>query len=131
MRSCLLAASLVALAGCSSGSQVDWPELFPVKGTVTQGGKSLSGGNLLFHQTGSAEYLVSGNVEADGTFTLNTAHARDRGTRKTGAPTGKYRVTYTPLIVEPSTPSDPIDLKNAVTIEARENALSLDLPKKK
>ena len=135
MRLCIFAVVSVALAGCSSGSQVTWPELHAVKGTLTQGGKPVTGGNLMFRmEGGSADYLVSGTVGADGSFALQTSHAQERGgTRKPGAPAGKYRVMYAPTGGDQTTGGgvDPIDFPQPVTIEARDNDLKLELPKKK
>lgn len=129
----LLTAIVLAFTGCSSGSGgVTWPELYPVKGTVTQGSKPVSGGYLQFRlQDGSPDYLVSGQVGADGTFTLLTSHAQEKnGTRKPGVPAGTYKVMYAPPSGDQTTGGsiEPIPLVKPITVNPGDNDIPITLP---
>ena len=127
----LLSCSLVVF-GCAKGA--DLPELYPVKGRVLKNGKPVQGGQVQFApQDTQAALLVNGAVNEDGTFTLTTHKGRSSAA---GAPTGKYQVTYSPPPAAVST-TDPAKAKNAPPviltktqkIEAKENALTLNLGK--
>ena len=131
----MLALALAAALGCSSEPPVKWPELHPAKGVVKVGGKPASGGLVQFRaeDSAAADYLVTGDVGADGSFTLSTGHAQDRrGERKPGAPAGKYRVTYLPPQGDQTAgrPALPVDAPQPVTITPGDNNLPLDLPRR-
>lgn len=90
VRTCLFAAGLVALAGCSRTGTVS--------GTVTVGGAPLKhGGAVAFHPTGPGPTAV-GQVDANGRYTLAV------GT-DAGVPPGEYKVTVVGYAEMP--PHDP------------------------
>jgi hypothetical protein len=88
----ILACALVAW-GC--GTKEQRVPVFPVKGRVLVGGKPAVRATVIFHpKAAAADALAeqapprpSGEVQADGSFTLSTYTAGD------GAPAGDYRVT--------------------------------------
>jgi hypothetical protein len=127
---------LVVLAGCggSGGNQPKFPDLNPVKGVVKNGGVPVKGGVVTFAaDPPSSEFLINSEVAADGTFALSTVRTTDtRGERKTGAPAGKYKVTYLPPLGDQTAgpPGVPLDIPAPATVQAGENALTIDLPKK-
>lgn len=125
-----LAGVLVLLVGCGPPPGAELPPLHPTTGAVTRGGQPVKGGSLRFHATGGADAntIVTAEVGADGTFTVHTVSGVGKAVgRSAGAPAGKYQVTYTPQA--DSQGVTPIDLPDAVTIEAKANVLSLKLPK--
>jgi len=133
MRVTLLSAAavgLLVLAGCGR-SKSSFEELHPVKGVITSGGKPVSGGVVRFvSEPDKPDFLMNGEVKSDGTFSLSTVRTNDReGERKSGAPAGKYRVTYTPNAGDQTAGYvQPVTLPNLVTVEAKANDLKLDLP---
>jgi hypothetical protein len=129
-------AAFALAAGCSSNADTKWPELHPAKGVVTQGGQPVSGGFVHFRgdDAALADFNVSSDVNADGTFTLSTSHSQDKkGTRKPGAPAGKYIVTYSPAQGDQSAGKVtlPTQLNQPTTIAAGENNLTVNLGSKK
>jgi hypothetical protein len=136
MRTALFAASLAAMLGCSSDSGVKWPKLHPAKGIVKVGGVTVSGGEVHFRpeDTNIRDFNIRSEVEADGTFTLTTAHSQDgKKERKPGAPVGKYIVTYSAQQNDQTTgrTAMPVESTQPVTIAPGENNLTVDLPGKK
>lgn len=138
--SIVLGATLVAalLVGCDSGKkQPDFPDLHPVKGVVKKGGSPVAaGGSVQFKSTqdDKAEFMITGTIGADGTFNLSTVRSTDsRGERKSGAPAGTFKVTYSPPYGDQTTGGvqGPIILPNPVTIKAGENDLTLDIDLRK
>jgi hypothetical protein len=89
MRSTILVMLLLILGagpGCSDGRA----PVFPVQGSVTFSGKPPAGAQVVFHpvgKTGNEAPRPTGQVDADGKFTLTTFKAGD------GAPAGDYEVT--------------------------------------
>jgi hypothetical protein len=84
----LLTVILVAL-GCGGDAR---KPAFPVKGQVLVGGKPAAKAQIIFHPLTDPDGKAprpSGQVTADGSFTLNTYTAGD------GAPAGEYAVTVT------------------------------------
>lgn len=125
-----LAGLLLVLAGCGPPPGAELPPLHPTTGTVTRGGQTVTGGSLRLHATGGGDEntIVTAEVGKDGTFTVHTVSGAGKAVgRSAGAPAGKYQVTYTPQA--DSQGVMPIDLPDAVTIEAKANVLSLKLPK--
>jgi len=125
-----------ALAGCGGdGNQPPFADLHPVKGVVTRGNTPVKGGAVRFApDPDKPEFLINSEVGPDGTFSLTTVRTTDKvGERKQGAPAGKYRVTYVPPLGDQTAggTTDPIDLPQSVTIEAKDNDLKLELPKRK
>jgi hypothetical protein len=121
--------------GCGQESkQPTFPDLHEVKGVVKRAGEPVKGGAIQFTpDPNKPEFLINSEVGTDGTFTLTTVRTTDsKGERKTGAPAGKYKVTYTPPLGDQTAgaPMAPIDLPNPVTVNAGANNLPIDLPKK-
>lgn len=79
----------MAFLGCGSGGNSS----AHVEGKVTLDGKPLSGGTVTFFPEGGRS--ASGQIQADGTFTLSTFADRD------GAIPGHHKVTVTPGIIGP------------------------------
>lgn len=115
-----------ALIGCTSKP----PELHPLTGTVTQNGKPVTAGGLIFiPESGDwGGLVVNATVIKDGTFTAETS--RTTGTTTTvqpGVPAGRYRVAYHP-------PGDgqkvgaEYHFPEPITVEAKENTVTLVLP---
>ena len=134
MRSILLLGIVLALGCSGGGSAVEWPPLHPVKGTVSLGGKPVAGGLLQFQPEagGNPDFLISSVVSPDGSFTLATSHVHDKsGSRKTGAPAGKYKLTFTPAIGDQTAGGGsmmPILLPQPVVVDSKENDLKIELP---
>jgi hypothetical protein len=88
----LAAAALAAAAGCGSGR----PELAPVSGRVTYGGKPVTSGRIHFWPQEGPK--ASGRIGEDGTFELTTYEPGD------GAVLGKHTVTIEATVVHESGP---------------------------
>jgi hypothetical protein len=125
---------MVGLLGCNEGKQPDFPPLHPVKGVVKKDGKAVSGGSVRFTpDPDKPEFLVGGEVGADGSFTLSTLRTTGKkGERKDGAPAGTYKVTFMPLQGDQTAGGaiEPIELPKTVTVQAGDNNIVIDLPKK-
>ncbi len=78
---------LVFLWGCSPKVP-----LYPVKGTVTYQGKSLTTGVVAFHHSDGVSPIAKGDIQADGHFSLQTFQPGD------GAVAGEYSVTVSSMI---------------------------------
>ncbi|VTR95964.1 unnamed protein product [Gemmata massiliana] len=118
---CLLA------AGCAADAP---PTLYPLTGVLTHGKKPVAGGGLIFMPESDnwGGMVVNASVKADGTFTAETSRTTSTATTVTpGIPAGRYKVAYHP-------PSDgqvvggEYHFPDAVTVEARDNTLVLNLP---
>ena len=121
-----------ALAGCGGPSQPAFPELHPVRGVVKRGGAAVSGGVVKFTpEPATPDFLVNGEIGADGSFTLSTVRTTDTaGERKPGAPAGKYKVTYLPPAGDQTvgpTPQ-PVTLPAPVTLPSAD--VVIELPKR-
>jgi len=135
----LAAAAFAAVIGCSSNGSKPWPDLHPAKGSITVDGQTPSGGYVSLHgdDPSVADVIVSGRVEADGKFTLNTVHATEKNSpTKAGAPAGTFKVRFMPPAngdQATGTSVDPIDGKSPVTIKPGDNELKIELnkPRKK
>lgn len=127
--------ALALFAGCGSGDQPKFPELSPVKGVVQRGGQPVKGGVIRFTpDPDKPEFLTNSEVGADGTYSLSTVRTTDKsGERKSGAPPGKYKVTYTPPLGDQAAGGDmsPIPIAAPVEVKAGENDLKIDVPTKK
>jgi len=130
----VLAGLILFVGGCSSGPKLTFPELHPARGLVRAGSNPATGGFLqLVPEAGPNDYLVNGTVGADGSFMLTTTHINDKsGDRRTGAPLGTYKATFTPPSGDQTAgpTAGPLTAKAIVTIKAGENNLVVDLPKK-
>jgi hypothetical protein len=94
MRWWFVAALLSDVAGCSG----EGPVTYPVTGKVeSAGGETWAGGTITFQSVSAPEMLASGEIEADGSFTLTT-HYVMAGQAKTraGAVAGEHTVTLQP-----------------------------------
>lgn len=78
----------VLFAGCASDGR---PKVVPVSGKVTQKGKPMTQGEVMFTPTGgvpgAAVTVATGQIESDGSYRLTTFNTGD------GAVPGKYKVT--------------------------------------
>lgn len=132
---CATVLGLLVLAGCGGDNQPPFPDLHPVKGVVKRGGQPVSGGGIRFDpDPARPEFIITSTVEPDGTFTLATIRTTDKsGERKPGAPAGKYKVTYMPPAGDQTAGGasfDPITAPGGVTVEAKENDLTVELTKR-
>ena len=123
------------LVGCGSGSkQPNFPDLSPVKGTITRGGSPVKGGAVqFFPDPPKPDFLINSEVGVDGTYTLSTVRTTDTsGERKPGAPPGTYKVTYTPPLGDQTAGGaiNPIELTKTFTVTAGNNDIPIDLPRK-
>lgn len=88
----ILPLALLAAAGCS-GQDPNLPPLVPAAGTVTLGGKPLSGAQVTFTPAGATRGTgAEGRTGKDGRYELSSAHGR-------GAAAGEYRVTIAKLVM--------------------------------
>ena len=137
MRQPALTLAVLAALGCNSGEtpQPAFGDLYPVRGVVKRGGQPVKGGVVQFTPNPDRpEFLINSLVGDDGTFTLTTVRMTDKqGERKTGAPAGAYKVTYTPPINDQTAggQSTSIEYPKPVTVTAGENDLPIELPAKK
>jgi hypothetical protein len=135
MRMLLFALLAAAACGCGKdGKQPDFPDLHPVKGTVTRGGAPVKGGAVQFYpDPARPDFLINSEVGADGTYTLSTVRTTDKsGERKPGAPAGTYKVTFTPPLGDQTAGGavNPIELTKTFTVNAGNNDIPIDLGKK-
>ncbi len=123
-------------AGCGStdSSQPTFPDVHPVKGVVSRGGAPVNGGSVRFNpDPDRLEFSVNSEVGPDGTYALTTVRTTDKqGERKTGAPTGKYKVTYTPPLGDQMTAGrlNIVELPAPITVNAGDNDIPIELGKK-
>ena len=125
--------ALVLIAGCTEGrNQPSFPDLNPVKGTVTVAGKTATGGVVTFHaEPRNEDFLINSEVGGDGGFSLSTVRTTDsRGERKPGVPSGKYTVTFTPPLGDQTAggSQEPISLPAPVSVSGPETNLKIDVP---
>lgn len=125
----LLLATAVVLAGCPTADP--FPDLYPLSGTITRDGKPVTaGGLILLPDPGNGSGLVvNANVNADGTFTVETSWTKPTGgiVSKSGAPAGRYKAVYHPPSNGARTGLE-VELSQPVTVEAKENTASFALP---
>lgn len=124
--------SLLALVITGCESTPTKPALHPLNGTLTQSGKPVVGGGLIFIPESGAwgGRVVNANVNPDGTFTAETSYTGGTGTViQPGVPAGRYQVVYHP-------PSDgqkvgqETTLPEPITVAAGDNTVTLVLPEK-
>jgi hypothetical protein len=115
--------ALLAL-GCG-GKKSELPKTYQVTGTVS--GDSVAGGAVqLTPLAENASFSVSGDINADGTFSLSTIMDSQR---KSGVPEGEYRVTIIKPIPKDQRTAPPVVLPEPFRVEAKDNALPIDLAK--
>jgi hypothetical protein len=77
-------------AGCG-GVPSAKPKVYPVSGKVTQKGKPLTAGDVMFTPSGGPDgafgHIATGQIESDGSYTLTTFNTGD------GAVRGRHKVT--------------------------------------
>lgn len=87
---------------------------------------------MRFHpEPDKPDFLINSEVASDGTFSLSTVRTTDkRGERRPGAPAGQYKVIYEPRLGDQTADRyrEPVTLPKPVTIEAKSNQLTIDLP---
>ena len=131
---CAPLAALLMLVGCDGrAKQSKFDDLHPVAGTISAAGKPVSGGTVRFMpDPDKPDFLINSEVGTDGRFKLTTVRTNDSvGERKPGAPAGKYKVTYTPSVVDQTSGyKAPVTLPAPVSVEAKDNDLKIQLPKR-
>lgn len=83
----LVMAGLIAAVGCGP----DGPKTYPVQGKIDLAGGDvgqLAGSTVEVSRTGDPDVRASGEIQADGAFTLETLHA---GVIRKGAREGTYQ----------------------------------------
>jgi hypothetical protein len=130
----LVILGVFVLTGCpGSTPKGDLPTLQPAKGKVLRGGQPVNGGSIKFHaEGGSLDLVVGGEVNADGSFELQTMHAQSMK-KASGAPVGRYKVTYFPALGDQTAGPNPapIELPDTVTIKDGPNDIPIEVGKKK
>jgi hypothetical protein len=112
--------------GCGSQPS-DLPATFPVTGTVVDAsGQPMTGGFVEFESKEDQNMLAVGDINADGNFVLTTYV---NGVTAEGAVAGEHQVTVHPPQIEHGGP-DPIRMRKAQNVEAKENEISLKLPRR-
>jgi hypothetical protein len=128
------ALGLAILTGCpASTPKGDLPPLQPAKGKVLRSGQPVNGGSIKFHDEGaSLDLVVGGEVNADGSFELQTMHSQSMK-KAPGAPVGSYKVTYFPALGDQTAGPNPapIELPDMVTIKEGQNDIPIEVGKKK
>jgi hypothetical protein len=131
-----LGLTLLALAACSSAKpQADLPPLVPVQGQVTRASKPVTNGLLRFRlepeSPESRDWVISAEIQPDGTFEIQTVHSLSQKRAK-GAPTGTYKVTYTSSGDQTQGARlELLTLPQTVTIQSELKNLQVILPPKK
>ena len=118
--------------GCSGVKQPEFDALHPVTGKLQRGGQPIVGGSLRFNPIPeNQEFIVNSVVSPDGSFKLTTVRTTDtKGERRPGAPAGEYSVVYMPESKDQTVAFEPpITLPSKVVIEAKDNNLTLEVPK--
>lgn len=122
---------LASLAACTGLKQPEFDPLHPVTGKVQRGGKPLVGGSIQFQPVpDKQEFSINSLVDQEGNFKLTTVRTTDtKGERRPGAPAGEYTVVYTPESKDQTVAFEPpITLPKKVTVETKDNNLTLEIP---
>jgi hypothetical protein len=85
----VIALLVILVCGCGPSGG---PTTNPVSGPVTIGGQAAKEIRVDFHPVDQTAEVASGNVEADGRYTLYTGQMG-----KPGAMAGRYKVVLTPM----------------------------------
>jgi hypothetical protein len=118
----VLLVGLVFLAGCKTSKL---PKTNPARGSVFyQGGQPMKGGSIQFLSLTDPDLRVSGKIQNDGTFTLETLKDRDK---IAGAPEGEYRVSILPPLEGDHKGVPPISVPGTKTVMPGENQFKLEL----
>ncbi len=110
---CVLSAAVFAAVGCG-GPDLDFPELVPVEGTVTQDGEPLSSVHVMFTPTGQTRGQgAMGFTDEEGRYTLSTQYGE-------GAPVGQYDVVLSKLVMPDGSDYEPKPGEGPMDSPARE-----------
>jgi protocatechuate 3,4-dioxygenase beta subunit len=114
--------ALVLGAGCAGGEKP--PQTFSVTGKVyDRDGKPLSGGMVQFQHATDLTLTVTGEIQPDGSFTLQTFKGKKA---LPGAIEGEYTATaMLPIPAGEHAPPPPITFDQKILIEAKENTIEL------
>ena len=117
-----LAVALVIGSGCTGGEKLS--KTFPVTGKVFgRDGKPLTGGMVQFQHTTDLTLTVTGEIQPDGSFTLQTIKGKQV---LPGAIEGEYTATaMLPIPAGEHAPPRPITFPQTIRIEAKDNAIEL------
>jgi hypothetical protein len=114
----VLAALVASLVGCSGSNG---PEVYPVTGTVTQGGQPVEGAVLAFipaDEGAGGAAAIGGQAQTgpDGKFEA-TGSANQGQTTLPGLPLGSYKVTVMKMVTPPGEASFDRPPKNVLPPE--------------
>jgi hypothetical protein len=124
----VLSALSLTAPGCGRPADA-MPPVHRVTGTVTYaGGEPVVNGGIQFMPVGDSSYSVSGEIQADGSFTLYTVKG---SVRAAGAPEGEYQVSVQPPIPADHRPVPAVSLPKTYKVEAKDNTFAIEIPKGK
>jgi len=113
-----LAASVVAVTGCSKGRDSNQLPVFPVTGHLSVNGQAPSGAFVVLHPKNGTGTAPNGEVvhpravvKPDGSFAIGTYGADD------GAPSGEYSVTVEWRKIVRSSDGSPVLGPNVVPVK--------------
>ncbi len=117
-----LAGLFVLVAGCAGGDKL--PKLHPVSGKAYgRDGKPLSRGTVQFQHATDTTLTVTGDIQPDGSFTLQTIKGKQL---LPGAIEGDYTATVSlPIPEGEHAPPPPISYSRTFHVEAKENVFEL------
>lgn len=131
-----LAGLIVLILGMVSGcGTASGPTTYPVRGTVVfAGGQPWTGGTITFKSTSDPGMMASGDIQADGRFTLTTYYVvAGQARTKPGAIAGEHTVTVEepePAVRRgPASEARSIVLPKKYQVEAKENSLVIETPR--
>lgn len=123
---CALLFVLLSFSGC--GPSKTAPPLYPVKGQVLNGGKTLSNGVVQFQPTQSGQPSALGEVQPDGSFELATIF---EGRRLAGAVAGQHQVVVNFSPTGDGRSIMPTTMETPFTVQAGDNSIKIDVAKDK
>ena len=91
----VLCLCLGCLAGCGPRFPKDFPKVYPMTVTVTDGDTPLSQVQLMFYRVSGGGCAVSGSTDANGVAKITTSQG---AYAKVGIPAGEYVVTVDDII---------------------------------
>jgi hypothetical protein len=119
----LVSLSVLFAAGC--GSSAGLPKTYPAGGSVVyKGGVPMKGGSIQFTTLSDPLLRIFGEIQLDGTFTLQTL--KDKA-RSSGAPEGEYQVIVIPPLQGEHRGVPPINLPKPYKVEAKDNQFKIEL----
>jgi hypothetical protein len=126
----MAAAFLFVTVPACSDSLPAGAELHPLTGTITQSGKPVPGGGVMFvpETGGTGGRIIDAPVASDGTFAARTSRLRDVPVKFfPGAPVGTYKLIYHPA-GNGATTGMQIEPDLRITVEAKANTVEIVLP---